>query len=299
MPASEKPPTSTANTNPPRSLSADEERRAFEEIESLERALGAHLGLARRDGESRKDWVDKLEAGVEKASLRKRRRARRLLKEITSRRWQIVWASQGQVTFQTRRRHLNRLTETDLHHEGMLALYRAACRFEVERGRRFTTYARFWVRDRLNRAIATHDWAVGLTRDASREAMRMSYEDRRPDTARKRRRHAVLARIRGEVSLDDTTPEGTLRSERLTAGAGSRPDVEATRNERIERLRAALDAHVASQRERAILANRYELDGREKVTYRELGERFGVSGERIRQLERRGLKRLRKAIAGA
>jgi len=89
-----------------------------------------------------------------------------------------------------------------------------------------------------------------------------------------------------------------LRSTRLSAPDQARPDAEASRRERLGRLRSALRGSAASDRERAILGNRYQLHGEDKLTYRELGERFGVSGERVRQLEKRGLKRLRRALAG-
>ena len=162
----------------------------------------------------------------------------------------------------------------DLVGEGCVGLMLATRRFDPSRGARFTTYAAYWVRKTIVRALDDKVRVVRVPRDA--------------------RRNGAISR---EVWIDAAPPSSAADSSRRRENQGVSPLDELILHERRDGLRRSMS--LLSRRERAVLELRFGLrDGRER-TLRQTGERLGLSQEGARIVEKRALARLRAAFGVA
>jgi RNA polymerase sigma-32 factor len=203
----------------------------------------------------------------------------------------------------------------DLVQEGHLGLVIAARRFDPAKSARLATYASYWIRACMMELVVRSHGAVrvGTTRAQRRiffglgRARRELEGSGAPATAEKLAERLgveeselveMAARLSGrDLSLDaprreDGQPLGTIFH-----GAEPSPEDEVGTVEESRQRQAVLDAALAtlSPRERQILEARHLSD--ESPTLAELGERFGISRERVRQLEERALASLRQRCA--
>jgi RNA polymerase primary sigma factor len=200
----------------------------------------------------------------------------------------------------------------DLIEEGNLGLIHAVDRFEPERGLRFSTYAAIWIRQAILRGLAEQSRSVRIpvqmfqqvNRYVRVERMLRGALGREPghDEVGKElgisaaRAERLAGLITGLRSLDEGSSMEAfeqLSSEDL----GEAPmSVEGLvdlqiEHEKIDRLLRSL-----SQREEQILRIRYGFHDGATRTLQQTGEHFGISRERVRQIESRALDKLRKAI---
>jgi RNA polymerase primary sigma factor len=163
--------------------------------------------------------------------------------------------------------------------EGRLGLVLAAERFDRKRETRFTTYAIWWVRKRILRAL-----------DDSRTMIHV------PDGQRRRLRRSPDAVLPREISLDATPRYADARplAERIPDLSTPDPEDNLLRLERLARLGGALD--VLTAKERAVLELRFGLDDAPVLSLKDAGERLGMSRERVRQIESQAMERLRKRL---
>ena len=203
----------------------------------------------------------------------------------------------------------------DLIQEGNVGLLVAVDRFDAGRGTRLTTYAVWWIRAYIQDFIR-RQWSLvrfGTTRAEQRCLYRLRREreklERDGGEADPRRLAealgvredtiaAIEARIlRRDQSLDDPVFSGAdeTRASRLPDDAPG-PELAAIDGqlERMSRLRVRRALAGLDPRERAIIERRY-LDGK-GTTLRELGKRFGISRERVRQLEARAKEKMRAEL---
>lgn len=206
-----------------------------------------------------------------------------------------------------------RMPLQDRVQEGNLGLMKAVERFDPARGCRFSTYAAWWIRHAITRAlvdrartvrIPAHLHTVYLKSTKAQQRLRSRLG--RPPTAAEvaaeigepvERVHvAQRAMELRAVSLDSPASTGDARSVSDVLDSGD-PDewgdrMDARRNGRIaESALAELD-----RTELDILRHRFGLGGVRRLTLREIGERYDRSHERIRQLQNRALEKLRAAI---
>jgi RNA polymerase primary sigma factor len=206
------------------------------------------------------------------------------------------------------RRHLGRgLPLDDLVQEANIGLLKAVDRFDWRRGFRFSTYATWWIRQQVTRAVADKGKTIRtpvhlheLMMRTAREADATERETgRRPSAAELARAMSVspakvavmLARMEEPVPLHEPDSDG-VSLEDVMADTGA-PDPSLT-TERAE-LAAALRKFLAELEPRAaeVMTTRFGLGEDESRTLEETGEIFGVTRERIRQIEAKSLRKLR------
>lgn len=201
----------------------------------------------------------------------------------------------------------------DLIEEGNLGLMHAITKFEPERGFRFSTYATWWIRQSIERAIMNQARTIRLPVHRIRElnmVLRAKYHlearmagsadarlediahllDRSPDEVRE-----ILGMAEHVASLDtplDGDPTTSLVD--LLADADEGPDAHAEQHEMINLVRDWITQIPIKQR--TVILRRFGLDHGAPATLEELAEEMGVTRERVRQIQQEGLQRLKRAM---
>lgn len=183
----------------------------------------------------------------------------------------------------------------DLIQEGNLGLEHAVDKFDWRKGFKFSTYATFWIRQAIGRALDQKASLVRLPGDRS-ASLRAALRAVQGDGDELDAEHARLHRLTTPTSLDRTIGDDDS-NELIDLLADNSPGPE---DELINRQDAAMIADllaVLDGRARYAVEQRFGLSDGRKRSYREVGEELGVTAEAARRLVKRAVNTVREAAA--
>jgi RNA polymerase nonessential primary-like sigma factor len=213
------------------------------------------------------------------------------------------------------RRYYNRGMEfSDLIEEGNLGLLRAVEKFDPERGFRFSTYATWWIRQTIERAIMNQTRTIRLPVHVLRELN--TYLTAAREIMKSRNREASYAEIAEAVdkpiedvknmmelnehvvSLDMQISNDGNGGKSLVESLPDKSTVDPSDKLTNDALHASLEEclNELNEKQREVICRRFGLGGYERQTLEEVGKAVGLTRERVRQIQMSGLKALREIL---
>jgi RNA polymerase sigma factor (sigma-70 family) len=284
-------------------------RHVDEQFDALKRKpLGPERTAARKAIEAR--------AGLPQRSFQSRFAEVREREEIMRDAKRLLLESNLRLVVSIAKRHANRgLSMLDLIQEGNIGLMKAVDRFQFRRGFKFSTYATWWIRQSISRAVADYGRTIRLPGHVIESLNRLQRERRTlaADLGREptpleiankmqvkvAKVELLLEAARHPASLDQPIGEGeeTELGDLVRDTSTRSPEDAAIQGElasEVERAMAPLN-----DREREVMRLRFGLGTEREHTLEEIGRRLSITRERVRQLEAQALKKMRQARGAA
>ncbi|MCK4420301.1 RNA polymerase sigma factor RpoD/SigA [candidate division WOR-3 bacterium] len=198
---------------------------------------------------------------------------------------------------------------SDLINEGNVGLIKAAERFDERRGVRFLSYAVWWIKQSIMKAVTEHIKSYRLP--MSRAGKMLKVKRTREKVTREIGREPTVEEIAEELGMEPAKIEDAIKIAKLDISLDDTikntddleyldvisedvvtPEEEYYRNKFINSIRESLDELKA--RDRRIIIFYFGMEGKRPHTLEEIGTMLGISRERVRQLRNRALRQLRK-----
>jgi RNA polymerase nonessential primary-like sigma factor len=239
--------------------------------------------------------------------------ARRILKGDESARHRMI-ESNLRLVVKISRRYLNRgLPLLDLIEEGNLGLIHAVKKFDPERGFRFSTYATWWIRQTIERAIMNQARTVRLpihiikeinsVLRATRQLRQTQETQPTPAEIAQHMDREVedierLLALHDRVTIGSTGPAGSDDDRALLDVIPAEPDNEPAECAQNDGVHKILDHWVweLGDKQRTVVERRFGLHGYRRLTLEEIGREIGVTRERVRQIQIEALKNLKQML---
>lgn len=271
----------------------------------LSKADEMELGQVIQEGQGAAERL----AGTEKLTAKQRRDLRRQLADAEAATARFINANLRLVVSVARKYQWSGLPMGDLIQEGNLGLIHAVEKFDWRKGFKFSTYGTLWIRQAIQRGLQNHGRTIRVPVHVAQRQVKVRKIEAELNTKLSREptdeEIAAVAELpveevaelrelsRGLTSLDQPVgDDGETALGDLLASERPSPTEEVATADRDHRVHSVVEQ--LPEMERDVIRLRFGLTGDEPRTLRQTGSELGISTERARELEARGLSRLAK-----